>query len=139
MLHVLSVVTAFSKDQGNLIRNGCPEGICDCSSSWAYTWICDGNVADVSLYGAVFAYSRSADSCDCVDSADYFLERDGGAVGGDCNWSGRDYSGLDSDTSVRTFPSMEEKVRECSNIHDISFLHFILIAVPLVLAEAAGN
>lgn len=34
---------------------------------------------------------------------------------------------------------MEEKVRECSNIHDISFLYFILVAVPLVLAEAAGN
>ena len=52
LLHVSSVVTAFSKGQGNLIRNGCPEGICDCNSSWAYTWICDGTVTDASVYGA---------------------------------------------------------------------------------------
>ena len=59
LLHVSSVVTAFSKDQGNLIRNGCPEGICDCNSSWAYTWICDGNVADASVYGAAGNRNKS--------------------------------------------------------------------------------
>ena len=59
LLHVSSVVTAFSKDQGNLIRNGCTKGICDCGSFRSHAWICDGNVADTSVYGAAGNRNKS--------------------------------------------------------------------------------
>ena len=59
LLHVSFVVTAFSRDQGNLIRNGCTKGICDCGSFRSHAWICDGNVAGTSVYGVAGNRNKS--------------------------------------------------------------------------------